>query len=68
MSNKNVFIGKNVETLFKNSIGDHKDIIEKSVRLSILRVDLLRQLVVAFIMRKLILKWNFLVVEILMLI
>ena len=29
MSNRNAFVGKNVETLFKNSVGDHKDIIEK---------------------------------------
>ena len=29
MTNRNAYIGKNVETLFKNSIGDHKDIVEK---------------------------------------
>lgn len=29
MNNRNAYIGKNVETLFKNSIGDHKDLIEK---------------------------------------
>lgn len=27
--NRNAYIGKNVETLFRNSIGDHKDIIDK---------------------------------------
>lgn len=29
MTNRNAYVGKNVETLFKNSIGDHKDIVEK---------------------------------------
>ncbi len=29
MVNRNAFIGKDVETFFKNSVGDHNDIIEK---------------------------------------
>ena len=29
MTNRNAYVGKNVETLFKNSIVDHKDICEK---------------------------------------
>lgn len=27
--NRNAYIGKNVEVLFKNSIGDHQKIIQK---------------------------------------
>jgi len=30
--NRNAYIGKNVETLFKNSIGDHIDIIDKVIK------------------------------------
>ncbi len=29
MNNRNAYIGKNVETLFKNSIIDHTDVVEK---------------------------------------
>ncbi len=29
MNNRNAYIGQNVETLFKNSIGEHKEIIKK---------------------------------------
>ena len=27
--NRNAYIGKNVETLFKNSVGDNEEVIEK---------------------------------------
>jgi hypothetical protein len=29
MTNRNAYVGKNVETLFKNSIGAHKEILDK---------------------------------------